>query len=317
MPEAVAAIETGTQREAPNEAFGVLVGRTFEDAAGSYTLVTAAVYAKQGRTGAAHVQLSTAEMALLRKQAERLHPTEDLVGWTHSHAMYSQYSATDRAEQATWPGENQVGLLSFMAQGPWARAYRGPESTPLLEVAAEDLGASIEARGDDPCGRAAGLPAGGKLEPPRLALVWQNALAFTAVNCLLGVFLLLLLHADRSIGPMTGRLAALEANTAPARPFSLVWRCDDERGSAPLWVTCTAPAGEGITGGLGISRTGSRGPAARPLTSMSPQVSTSWASRFLHRLEAWTRGRGWFPWSGASRTAFGMPIGASGASAKS
>src|SRR5215472_18195602 len=129
--DAQEALRRGTSLGAPAEVFALLRGRAFRDTRGEYTVVNGVLYPARQSRGPAHVHLSAVEAAVASNDAEREFFLEDPVGWSHSHGRYSDYSLVDREEQATWPANHHVGILTFMEGEPWLRAYHGPESREL------------------------------------------------------------------------------------------------------------------------------------------------------------------------------------------
>lgn len=136
-PEAVIDFHKGTLYQAPLEAFGLLMGRVYEDELGSFTVVARAFYASKPDASSNHIHLSPNEMYQLRTQASRLSPTMDFVGWTHSHQSVSEYSPVDYQEQKTWKEDYHIGILTFMniikeaSDAAWAIAYRGQSAQML------------------------------------------------------------------------------------------------------------------------------------------------------------------------------------------
>jgi proteasome lid subunit RPN8/RPN11 len=130
--EAIDQLRAATVRAKPAEAFGVLLGRTFQDERGIYTLVANVMEATERDAGPGHVHLSIEQISGLRQRAQRTYPAHDFVGWWHSHDRYPDYSHTDLEEQATWTDPNHVGLLTMMDGGVLGRAYRGPTARLLL-----------------------------------------------------------------------------------------------------------------------------------------------------------------------------------------
>ncbi len=130
-PEAMAQLRVATLRAAPAEAFGLLLGRTFQDGRGAYTLIADAVEAADRDATPGHVRLSIPQIGQLRRHAQARYPAHDLVGWWHSHHAHDRFSSTDLDEQATWPDPHHIGLLTLMHRGTIARAYRGPHAVPL------------------------------------------------------------------------------------------------------------------------------------------------------------------------------------------
>ncbi|MCC7077124.1 MAG: Mov34/MPN/PAD-1 family protein [Acidimicrobiia bacterium] len=133
VPDVVASLRTTAATHAPDEFFGLLAGRVFQDAAGPYAVIAAMQAGEASRAGRAHVRLDHDEMLRLRSEILRRNPGLDLVGWTHSHTHPSGYSSVDRDEQRTWADPQHLGLLVYMDPCPdtWATAYRGPAARPL------------------------------------------------------------------------------------------------------------------------------------------------------------------------------------------
>jgi proteasome lid subunit RPN8/RPN11 len=112
----------------PRETGGLLAGRILRDDAGQYVVVTGIACAPEGAGGVGAFSLSPEETELLRRALSQHHPSADVIGWWHSHGAPSQYSSTDRSNQAIWTDPRHVGLLVFARGTPWAALYVGPQS---------------------------------------------------------------------------------------------------------------------------------------------------------------------------------------------
>jgi proteasome lid subunit RPN8/RPN11 len=133
MDDVVELLRKGTARQAPHEAFGILLGKTYEDSDGVFTIVTNVVYAEELDASAGHVSLTASQISELRRRASSRYPAVPQIGWTHSHQCLGEYSQVDREEQRKYE-DFQVGILTFMqvSKGkPWVVAYRGPQSRKI------------------------------------------------------------------------------------------------------------------------------------------------------------------------------------------
>lgn len=133
--DAVSALREGTERSTPREAFGILLGRRYMDQSGFFTVVAGVQYATELDASSGHVRVSAQQMEALKRAARRRFPTDDVVGWTHSHSVQSAYSSVDLGMQRSWEDSGDVSILTFLAVGqgePWALGYHGPDARPLL-----------------------------------------------------------------------------------------------------------------------------------------------------------------------------------------
>jgi hypothetical protein len=193
---------------------------------------------------AGSVQADGGHMRALQREAERRHPTQDLCGWFHSHADLDRLSRADLAEQRTWPKDHHVGVLTFMRPGDaWARAFRGPNASPL----------PMTAPGAPPFPELQGAPTVGTplvgVWPAVLPRRRRRLLATTAV---LALILVATAGAWRISARLSARFAAIDrrleglstqAVESPANPFD--WSC---KVLAPDSIRCVGPVGHGITG---------------------------------------------------------------------
>jgi proteasome lid subunit RPN8/RPN11 len=118
----------------PNETFGLLLGRSFYDCSGTYTLATATVAPPELTATPGGFHVDHTQSAALTHTALNRHPTLDIVGWWHSHHTPSSFSNLDRQQQRLWDEPHHVGLLVFTRHKPtepWATAYHGPDAQPL------------------------------------------------------------------------------------------------------------------------------------------------------------------------------------------
>lgn len=228
--DAVDRLLNGTIGARPDEAFALLFGRSFHDAAGEYTVVNGVHYPASATRGPGHVHLTPAEAAAARTEGARLFPVEDPVGWSHSHGRHSDYSATDREEQRTWPGHHHVGILTFMSGPPWLRLYHGPQAVPMEEAGRPADGVAPPRLGQ----WAAAVPA--VAEAPALAPRRRLGVA-VAVACALALLAL------------TGATLALAMVVSPPAPVAATdFHCAPPAAVAPAVVQCRGPVGAGIVG---------------------------------------------------------------------
>jgi hypothetical protein len=283
-PQAVRDLREGTSRYAPKEAFGILMGRAFEDGKGVFTVVDGAVYANHLKASTGHVKLTAEEMGLLRQEARRRYPIADYIGWTHSHSFVSQYSPTDKEEQSTWTEGHNVGILTFMGGSAWAVAYRGPNSRYLPPSVAEKsslfkgLGQQAplpppnQQRPNDP--NKEKQPPSGKLSQPNHALPQEEdaqplyshikyaarwGIPFIVLFWLLVLTALLVMNFLPTLATLSKSVAVLRTDMnhltsakvsstviTPAAQLNLTWDCNVKNGPAPLKVKCTGPTDPSI-----------------------------------------------------------------------
>lgn len=247
--EAQATLRQKTQQRAPSEAFGLLMGRVFEDSQGCYVVVTGAVYATQLQSSASHVQLTAREMDELRSEARRLEPAGDFIGWTHSHSVPSPYSRTDESEQKTWVEPYNIGILTFMEGEPWASVYRGPQSRRLsLNEEVQPFFKSLTQKPQmslPPFQRSNEemVPVSGTSMERfiRRSLVYVFALVVISFLISTMGVIAVLIH-------LNGSITALQAEMKHPAPSNIIWNCDQQQGKVPLTVHCNGPVGPGITG---------------------------------------------------------------------
>jgi proteasome lid subunit RPN8/RPN11 len=249
MPQAVKKIQEGTRRAFPNEAYGRLIGRTYQDNRGVFTLVSECVYPTRLNATPENFELSAEQMNELRRMANQLHPTADSVGWTHSHRVYSGYSKVDKREQEFWK-EYGVGILTFMRRGPdepWARAYRGPKSRELplqmMSVGFDAIGVSDGS--DEDTSRTQDTVVSHRPD-------WLTATFFSVMILLLLVAISIFYTTERDVLSLTAQISQLEkkvsalSTPASGAPTNFLWNCNAQSGVAPLKVTCNGPVGPNI-----------------------------------------------------------------------
>src|SRR3972149_2803067 len=116
------------------EIVGRLVGRPYRDDRGDWAVVTGEI-AALGASGPADVRTTTEDAGRTSLSLEQDFPTEELVGWYHSHVGgLHDYSSTDRMNQAGRKKPYHIGLLSVVSDNSVSiHAFRGPECERLRD----------------------------------------------------------------------------------------------------------------------------------------------------------------------------------------
>jgi proteasome lid subunit RPN8/RPN11 len=265
-PDAVIDLHKGTLQHAPDEAYGLLMGRVYADKIGIFTIISRAIYANEYEKSSNHIQLSHEEVEKLYSLARRTHPVGDIIGWTHSHDCLSEYSDVDYREQQTWDESYHVGILTFMdnvaepKNSPWCVAYRGPEAGILYLT--KDITLSLIKNGS--------LPPFTEKEPtpqnssstktiqeiPSFSIVEKTQTQkksskprwlFVSMG---SVFLIVFILAIVVTGVVLGNTfsSSWQQFSSTLSSTSLLWDCDQQTGLAPLKVTCVGPVGPTIKG---------------------------------------------------------------------
>lgn len=120
---------------APNEWYGLIVGRVGDDSRGRHVVVLGIVPDSDARATPGFVETSHASEFATRELSRRLYPDGVIVGWTHGHhRVGARYSTQDRRNQATWTQPHSLGIVF----DPWdpkeLAVYRGPTSEELRRV---------------------------------------------------------------------------------------------------------------------------------------------------------------------------------------
>jgi len=150
VPESVVERLTEFGRQAaPNEWYGLVVGKLYQDKAGSHAIVLGVVPDTECRAGLASVRTTAQSEFRTRFTAQVLFPDCVPLGWAHTHPRLGLcFSGTDRVNQATWTRPHSLGLVV----DPWHHrriaVYRGPRSE-LLDVVSGDDGGEVEAECTD------------------------------------------------------------------------------------------------------------------------------------------------------------------------
>lgn len=126
-PRMPAHVQDCASRALPCETGGLLAGRILRDDAGPYVVVTGMAVAPPGAGDVSMFNLTPGETERLRRELSARYPSADVIGWWHSHRAPSDYSSTDRRNQAMWTDPRHLGLLVFASGTPWASLYVGPE----------------------------------------------------------------------------------------------------------------------------------------------------------------------------------------------
>lgn len=236
-------LQQATRAQAPNECFGLVLGRTFQDTRGRYTFIAEAVPAELGRSTPGHVHLGVREMTLLRKEVAARAFDRDVVGWFHSHSVPSGFSTVDLREQATWPGDEHVGVLTFMEGPGWCRVYRGPEARPLP---VEDLTGERNIPRDRPGPERAARPAtgiGSGSLPPQAPRRHPRRRTRVLGTLILAVGVLAAATAAVALVRSVYRAPARGQRATPGHAH-VRWSCAFVAGS----VRCEASTGDGVSG---------------------------------------------------------------------
>lgn len=128
------AIADSACQRSDTEIVGRLVGRAYRDDRGTWAVVTDAVLARF-TGGPATVATTTEDSAEIVRVLEQDHPSEDLMGWYHSHVFaVHEYSPTDKDNQTQWRKPYHIGLLVVVcADAVTVHAFRGPEGERLAK----------------------------------------------------------------------------------------------------------------------------------------------------------------------------------------
>ncbi len=112
-----------------SEIVGRLVGRPYRDEHGEWVILTGAI-AAHFVGGPVNVKTTVEDGAVMARALEQEHPTEELMGWYHSHTCgLDDYSSTDQINQAEWSKPYHMGLLvTLHSDSVTVHAYCGPES---------------------------------------------------------------------------------------------------------------------------------------------------------------------------------------------
>lgn len=234
---AAAQLAAHLRQTEPDEAIGLLAGRPGRDERGPYTIITAAMRARDGEVEASpsRVRLTAEHQRLLRRRLASKESIAEPVGWWHTHPHGPRgYSSVDLREQATWTDVHHVGLLVLgYSDPPVLRAYHGPEASPLpqrhaVQEARLERGPIAVERPQRLIIRRQPAPKARAELAVMYLLSWIALLVAMAVGFALLDLRLQRLHGSGAVlaTPTAGRLATV--------------KCGPIEGSAPLIVTCEA-----------------------------------------------------------------------------
>jgi len=120
------------KKAAPNECFGLVVGRACRDREGPYVVVHGVVPDPQAKASRACVATTTESEVGTRLAADVLYPDAAVIGWWHSHPGYGlRYSAEDRRNQRTWTAGHAIGIVVDPTHPDLLAVYRGPDAELL------------------------------------------------------------------------------------------------------------------------------------------------------------------------------------------
>lgn len=226
VPEQVIARTLSWARSsAPNEWYGLIVGRLCEDERGRHVVVLGVVPDGDARATTGFVETSHASEFATRTLCRGLYPDGVIVGWAHSHPRLGvRYSATDKRNQATWTQSHSLGIVV----DPWDPAeltvYRGPTSEvlsrrpsggPSTELAGDVSFRAVTTTPKGPC-----LGAATARSTPRRV---RSVLAKVVLAAFLGALVVVIVRRERGVEHALDELArhvrTLEARpSAPRRP---------------------------------------------------------------------------------------------------
>lgn len=123
------------KRAAPDEWFGLVVGKLCEEDGLRHLLILGVVPDPEARATTGMVETSVGSEFRTRMSARVLFPDGIIVGWAHGHVRCGAYfSSTDKRTQRSWTQPHSVSLVV----DPWAdepiALYRGPDSELLVRV---------------------------------------------------------------------------------------------------------------------------------------------------------------------------------------
>jgi proteasome lid subunit RPN8/RPN11 len=161
------------ERSAPEEWYGLLVGRLCDDGRGRHVVVLGLVPDPEASAGAGFVRTQFDSELRTRTAAALLYPDGVPVGWAHGHVRHgARFSETDFRNQATWRQAHALGIVVDPFREPKVGVYRGPEGE-LLECVpsgAESRPAAASMEGGGVRALAAGEPLRRPAGPPSSAL---------------------------------------------------------------------------------------------------------------------------------------------------
>lgn len=130
------------RKAAPNEWYGLLVGKLCEHGGLRHVVVLGVVPDPGADGGPSSVRTTSDSEFRTRMSAGVLFPDGIVLGWAHGHLRHGvRFSSVDRSNQRTWTQPHSLGIVV----DPWhperVSVYRGPGSE-LLTLVGKDASAS-------------------------------------------------------------------------------------------------------------------------------------------------------------------------------
>lgn len=203
------------RRSAPNEWYGLVVGRVFEHEGHRHVVVLGVVPDADAKCTPNTVETSHSSEFRARMAARDLFPDGTVIGWIHGHLRHGpRFSATDRRTQASWKQPHALGIVV----DPWdpeeVAVYRGPESE-LLARSGSAPAPVVPPPEESRWRRNARVFARKAKQSVRRAARRLRAIAPHLAFALFAAFLALL---ARTVSAMEDRLSAVEGAGASAPP---------------------------------------------------------------------------------------------------
>jgi proteasome lid subunit RPN8/RPN11 len=202
------------KKAAPNEWYGLLVGRLYRDERSSHVVVLGLVPDPEASAGTGYVKTTHASEFRTRALARLVYPDAVILGWIHGHVRYgARYSATDRENQATWTQSHAIGIVVDPFDRTEIAVYRGPNAE-LLAAAADEPSDTLRAPPPVPPeppteGASAPKPSTSPAPTSRLVKAGIIVSMLVALGCLLAIGLL-----ARRVRTLEARVQAAEAAQA-------------------------------------------------------------------------------------------------------
>lgn len=247
-------LRAAASRARPNETGGLLAGRAFHDADGSYVAVCGYVEANEGSGRLANFQMSPQATERLSGESARIHKMADVVGWWHSHLGPSNFSPTDLGTQEMWTNPESVGLLVFADGQPWGAAHLGPTARRLTySIPAPNPTPNGRTESTHPIGQSKGIRMKSMPQEGSYLLGHSGSWRTQRLWNLISLIAIIVIGLGVMIGLMTGlqsisgQLRQLNSMLAESGELpSISWSCAER---SPLTYRCIATVSR-ISGSL-------------------------------------------------------------------
>ncbi|MDQ7814201.1 MAG: Mov34/MPN/PAD-1 family protein [Patescibacteria group bacterium] len=209
---------------APNEWYGVLLGRQCKDDGGRHVVVEGIVPDPDCLAGPGYFETTPESELRTRMTSDALFPDCVLLGWVHSHPHgNARFSSVDRQNQTQWTAPDSLGAVIEPYGDGDVSVYRGPQAEPLEEV--EDTVVDLAAPAADatpspafPPIRARTVHETASGDPASMGLAAQMGAALLGIVCIVAVLSGVL--ALRRTATLSSRVLELEAEVGrQSEPF--------------------------------------------------------------------------------------------------